>query len=166
MNSTDELTRAKAAAFRLLKFQARTEKELHQRLKQKKFTNTAIRAAIQSLKDLHYLDDRQFTKNWLNAHLTKPFGLKRISYELKIKGISGKIIEEELAHLKEGCSEETAVLSLIKKQLEKIKKLEPRQIKPRLFRYLSQRGFEVETIEKALGQLNIDNDDNQKAFGQ
>ena len=51
---------AKEYAFLLLKFRLRSEKELAQRLRQKKFSETIIQDTLTFLKDKQFIDDQIF----------------------------------------------------------------------------------------------------------
>lgn len=147
---TDELKKARLAAFHLLKIRGRSEKELRGRLKQKKFSSAIIETTIDHLKKTRFIDDRQFARSWIQSRLTKPFGLRRISLELIQKGIDKELLREELAFAKEGFSEDAALKELIQKCRVKYKDVESAKRRQRIFGYLARRGFSIEAIESAL----------------
>ncbi|MFH1360144.1 MAG: regulatory protein RecX [Candidatus Omnitrophota bacterium] len=149
----DELSQAKNAALRLLKFQARSEKEIRDRLRLKKFSKTSIEETMIFLKDTHLIDDRQLTKEWIQGRLSKPIGAKRVFFELEQKGVPQKIIQEELANAKIDSGEQTNVLSLAKQRLQKYRHLPVEKAKRRTYEYLAYRGFEPEVISEILDQL-------------
>ena len=156
MSSPDfgkELVKARNSAFRLLKIRNRSEREIRDRLKQKKISEDIIEQTIGYLKNIQLIDDRKFTKDWIAARLTKPFGLRRIIFELKGKGIDNEIIKEELACARQGYDEEGTVGILVKQCKEKFKETEQSKRRKKIFGYLARRGFSLTTIEKATQNL-------------
>src|ERR1700744_901235 len=91
---------AKAAALRFLKIRPRSIAELREKLEKKEFSKDEIDVAIHDLIASGLLDDRAFTKSWINYRLARPFGFRRIAQELKIKGVDGDIIDEVMAEVK------------------------------------------------------------------
>ena len=76
---------AKAAALRFLKIRPRSIAELKEKLGGKGFSPTEIEAVVLDLMASGLLDDRAFTKSWINYRLARPFGFRRINQELKDK---------------------------------------------------------------------------------
>ena len=142
----DFFQKAQAYAFLLLKFRLRSEKEIRQRLKRKKFDDDVIEKTLYFLKDRGFIDDEKFAKSWLESRIQRPLGLERLRQELKIKGITQEIIEEEILKLKENYSESQVVSSLAKARFKKIKGIDRNKAKERIFRYLIRRGFSSDTI--------------------
>jgi regulatory protein len=81
-NYQQELEKARAYAFLLLKFRPRSELELSQRLKRKKFSQEIVFKSIAFLKEKKFLDDDCFARNWINSRIKKPLGLRRLRKEL------------------------------------------------------------------------------------
>ena len=150
MNTTAS---ARNAAFRLLKLRPRSEHEIRQKLKQKNFTDDIIEHTIQYLTKIQLLDDRRFTKAWVNSRLARPFGLNRIRQELKIKGRDNTIIQEELSTAKETFTEDETVLELAQRRFKRYRNIERIKAKRRTFEYLVRRGFSGAAISKAVRQL-------------
>lgn len=146
-------SKARESVYRLLKYRPRSEKEIADKLKIQGFDEATIDETIRYFKSLKVIDDRQFARGWISSRLNKPFGSKRIHYELSQKGISLPIIKEELSKAFDAYSEADAVLNLARKRAQKYKNIEPAKAKQRLFGYLSRRGFCAETIYKAIDQL-------------
>ncbi len=139
--------------FRLLKIRERSIKEITDKLKSKNYSNQEINAAIIFFKDNNLLNDKRFAQQWIQWRLSKPFGLKRIAIELKIKGIAPETIQEELKSAKETINEEKMVRDLIECRLPKYKNIERSKVLQRLYGYLSRRGFSPMIINKILYQL-------------
>src|ERR1039457_7156524 len=89
----------KVAALRFLKIRPRSIAELKEKLKGKGFSLTEIDIVLNDLIASGILDDRAFTKSWINYRLARPFGFRRIIQELKIKGIDQEIIEQAVAEI-------------------------------------------------------------------
>lgn len=150
---TQELARAKQIVFRLLKIRNRSEKEIKDRLKLKDLDDNTIEKTLQYFKDALLIDDRQFAKWWINARLTKPFGFRRIQFELKNKGIHDEIAKEELSAAFSQISEVRLMETLVRKRLSRYKNLDPLTKKRRLFEYLARRGFHIESINQTLQKI-------------
>ncbi len=150
-----DLRKAINYSFRLLKERQRSEKELSSRLSQKKFSKSIITKTIVRLKELSYIDDKKFSKDWIRARLNKAFGPYRISLELNLKGIDKVTIESQLNEFfKEGIKEK--ILSeLAQKKFAKLTKLskDPMKVKKSLFNFLMRRGFSYEDIQDTISRL-------------
>ena len=142
----DQLQKAKNYAFLLLKFRPRSEKEIGERLKRKKFDTAVIRETILFLKEKSFVDDSYFAKVWLESRIKRPLGLKKLRVELRQKGVDKEIIDSQIEEISKGYCEEAVVLKLAKDRLNKLKGVEPVKAKRRLFEYLLRRGFSTEII--------------------
>ena len=151
--SGSEKAKARESAFRLLKLRPRSEYEIRQKLERKQYTDDIIDETTEYLKQLQLIDDRRFTKAWINSRLARPFGLNRIRQELKLKGIEDQIIKEELATAKETFTEDEAVLALAQRRFKRYKNIEPIKAKRRTYEYLVRRGFSSAAITKAVRHL-------------
>jgi len=148
-----ELQRAKNYAFLLLKFRLRSEKEIYQRLKKKKFPENIIQETLFFLRDKKFIDDIFFAKTWIESRLKKPLGLRRIKIELRQKGIDKEIIDSQLSEIKKGYSEQEIVIKTAQQRLNKLKGIEPIKAKSRVYGYLLRRGFSPEIVIDVLNQL-------------
>ena len=149
----DFFQKAQAYAFLLLKFRLRSENEIRQRLKRKKFEETLIDETISFLKENGFVDDRVFAKAWISSRIKRPLGLKRLRQELKIKGVSEDIINEQILEAKKNYSEQVIVLDLARERIKKLKGVEPKKAKQRIFGYLMRRGFLADTVIEALKEI-------------
>lgn len=149
----DPFTRAKNYAFLLLKFRLRSEHELYSRLKKKGFPEPIIRKTVSFLKEKGFIDDSVFAKNWISSRLKRPFGLRRITQELKLKGVDREVIAEQVQGLKGNYSEEKVVEEIAKGKLNKLKNVEPQKARSRLYGYLVRRGFTGEIVIEVINKL-------------
>ena len=144
---------AKEYAFLLLKYRLRTEKELSQRLKRKKFDQAVITETLEFLKNKGFVNDAAFAKAWVNSRINKPIGLRRLRVELTQKGVDKEIINTEIARVKEDYSEEAVVAEIARSRFQKLKGIEPQKAKRRVYAYLLRRGFSPEIVIDAVNQF-------------
>jgi regulatory protein len=145
--------KAKEYAFLLLKFRLRSEKEIFERLKRKKFPEEIIKETVAFLRQKRFLDDSLFAKAWIDSRLKRPLGLRRIRQELKLKGVERQIIESQIQARTQNYSEEEIVLEIAGEKLNKLKGVDPVKAKRRLYGYLLRRGFSPEVIIDVMGRL-------------
>ncbi|MFH1355217.1 MAG: regulatory protein RecX [Candidatus Omnitrophota bacterium] len=149
----DTFQKAKEYAFLLLKFRLRSERELIQRLKRKKFDETVARRVVDFLKDKRFIDDSLFAKNWVKSRIEKPLGLNRIRRELLIKGIAKEIIDRELESIKNNYFEDKVVLSIAKERFRRLSSVDPQKARKRIYAYLLRRGYSVDIVSDTINQL-------------
>lgn len=137
----------------LLKFRLRSEKELCQRLERKKFRPDIIEKTIAFLKEKGFVNDNEFAGMWISSRLKRPLGLIRLKRELSLKGIDNGIIEAQIDRFRQGYREEAIVLKIAEERIPRLKGIEPRKRKARLFNYLLRRGFSPEVITGVMEKL-------------
>lgn len=150
---SSSLAKAKNYAFLLLKYRLRSEKEIAQRLKRKKFEDAAIKDTIAFLKDRDFLNDSVFAKAWIESRLKKPMGLRRIKQELAVKGINREVIEDQIRELEGLYPQEDVVIKLAQKRFEHLKNIEPLKAKQRIYAFLLRRGFSPDVVGEAISKL-------------
>jgi len=136
----------------LLKFRLRSADELAKRLKHKKFPEETTKRVISFLKEKRFIDDTLFAKAWLDSRLKKSLGLRRIRQELKLKGVDKEIVEEQINNIK-SYSETETVSEIAKERLIKLRGIEQRSAKAKVYGYLIRRGFAPEIVVDTLNQL-------------
>ncbi|HOX54750.1 MAG: regulatory protein RecX [Candidatus Omnitrophica bacterium] len=151
--SSSDLTKAKGIVFQLLKFRARSRKEIEDRLKRKKFTTATINSAIDYFDKLALINDEEFAAGWMKSRLAKPLGLRRISLELRQKGIPSEIIEQARDSLKDNYSEYEVVSELAREKLKKLKNIDSKKAKARIYSFLIRRGFSIDVINEVVNEL-------------
>ena len=151
--NTDVLRKARDYAFLLLKFRLRSEKEIYQRLKNKKFDEGIVRETITFLKDKNFINDDEFARAWMESRIKKPLGLIRIKRELRLKGIDNGIIEKQIKEITQDYSEEEIVSKITQDKFRKLKNIEPVKAKRRIYAYLLRRGFSPEAVIDAINQV-------------
>lgn len=134
-------------ALNLLSMYSKTEKELIDYLKNKSYSNETISYVLEKLNESNFLNDEVYAKNYVNIK-KKTKGKKAIEYELKLKGVSGEIIEEALKEIE---SQREEVLLLAKKFLKNKEK--DLKIKEKLFRHLASKSFKFDEINFAINEV-------------
>lgn len=148
----DDFNKAKDYCFKLFKYRLRSEKEIRDRLKKRRFSSQIIENLIVYLKSLNYINDSLFTKSWIEARIKKPFGLERIIYELKDKGISEEIIQEEIQKIRKDYSESDRAKRLAQEKFKSQPRIDPEKLKRRVYSFLLRRGFSPEVIYEVLDE--------------
>ena len=153
----DEFAKFYNKALRFLSYRSRSEKEVVDNLKKKSFgrgsgpSEATIELIIKKLKDYKFLDDLEFAKMWVaERSLLKLKPLRVIKFELKQKGITEEIIEQVLSDSKEEEKDLEKAKKIIDKKISKYKGLEKQKIREKLGRFLASRGFDYDTIKKAI----------------
>jgi regulatory protein len=148
-----EFNRAKRIAFQLLKFRARSQKEIIDRLKKKKISQDTIDKTLELLKKTGLIDDYEFARSWVNACMAKNWGIKRISFDLRNKGIKKEIIEEVLVAIKDKYKEYEVALGLAERRIKSYGDIDKYKARQRIYGFLSRRGFSFDTIHDVMEAL-------------
>ena len=137
----------------------KSEYELRLKMKNKGFNPQLIDNAISILKEHKYLDDERYCEMFINDKINiSKHGVRKIKEALYYKGIDKEIIEEKIKCISAESEEERALL-LGEKKLLNIKENDNRKKMSKLSNYLLGKGFEYETVNRALRKLlNADND--------
>lgn len=138
--------KAKQYCFLLLKFRMRSQNEIVERLRGKKFDEAVIAKTISFLTEKKLLDDEAFARAWIESRIVKPLGFMRLKRELIAKGINDKLIDDIILKLKCNYSEEAVVSKIAKEKLSKASGTDPVKAKKRVYGYLLRRGFSPEVV--------------------
>jgi len=148
-----DLSSAKTACFRLLKIRPRSEHELRSRLLQKGFENKVIEEAIAAIAKIGLIDDLEFARLWVSSRIKRPLGLKRLSFELKQKGVDKDIIEKVVGEYNCPEKEEEVIRELLEQKLKKLSGLDRHKIKERLWGFFLRKGFSKDIVYDVLSEL-------------
>lgn len=151
----DTVAEAKNYIYRLLKIRFRSEREVRDKLRQKGFSEPTADEAVGYFKAIDLINDRQFARKWIASRLSrnKPFGVYRIRFELKEKGIEPELMKEELARATTDYSEADVVARLAKRQAVKHPNIPREKVKQRVYGYLLRRGFNPAIVMKAIKEI-------------
>ena len=150
MTQALDLSGAKSYSARLIKFRPRSEKEVRDKLKIRKYDPAVIDQAVSALIKSRMIDDVLFAKLWVQSRIKRPLGLERLRRELRSKGVADEIIEEALAIAAQGYDEAAVIGDIIERKTAQAKGLPEDKVKARIFGYLIRRGFSRERVMEAV----------------
>lgn len=136
-------------ACRILSARPKTRMEMENKLKLK-YDDAVIDEVVKKLQEYDYLNDTEFVRLWVEERKRlKPAGKKKIANELRAKGIEKQVVDEAIEQLIPD-DLDTAV-DIIKKRISRAGGApEDRKSIQKLYRYLLYRGFDYDTIHRAL----------------
>lgn len=125
---------------------AEMEKKLARRIKMKKIgTIEDQRKVLKRLKELGYLDDDVFTKNYITAKTSINLrGRYLITRELRIKGVPKEIIDKTWGAL--NIDERELAQKLIEKKSRTLSRVPAERRRKKILYYLGSRGFHPDII--------------------
>lgn len=144
------VTVATDQAARFLALRPRSVQEVRQNLVQKDTPPAVIDAAVERLTALGYLDDQQFATFWVRErNQFKPLSPRALRHELRQKGVEEAIIQAVLADL----DAEDAAYRAAQGQSRRLRGLERRAVREKLYGFLQRRGFGYETARRVVARL-------------
>ena len=136
-------------ALHFLKYRARSEFEVDQKLRLKGFSEPERRVTLKKLKSAGLLNDLDFAKMWLeNRNELHPEGSKLLFLEMKRLGISEDIIKKVLDE--DNISEIKKAKLLIQQKSKIMHILSESESRQKMIAFLARRGFSWETISQVL----------------
>jgi len=150
-----QLAKAEKKAYRLLALRAHSEKELRAKLRAGGFAAPDIDAAIERCRGLGYLDDAAFARQRArDLAVNRLLGDRRISLDLRERGIPEALCREALAEVRGEMSEGEALGRLIRKKARgaPAAALDAREA-ARVARALAAKGFPMSLIMEGLKVL-------------
>ena len=154
--NTEQIKKAKAYGFLLLKYRPRSIAEFTGKLNKHGFDECVTNELVADFKKRGLLDDVKFAKAWVSDRMSlKPMGRLKLKQELKAKGISEFDIEDVVDNAYSEIDELEAAKKLACKRIKLLSGLDSVIAKRRLFGYLQRRGFTYETTMKAINAANL-----------
>lgn len=153
----------KEEAVKYLSSRPRTCKEMEKRLLSKGFEKDEITETVEELKELGYLNDREYAVMYLNYGFTKNKGIKLIKYELFEKGVSGEDIDNAISDYEEEYGydfvkdERIRASEYAKKTFEG--EIEDEKARMKLARRLSAKGYDSGTVLYVLSEMTGNGED-------
>ncbi len=149
IESIIDIDKCKNYAIDLVARKMYTEKEIRDKMKLKGFSYTAIDNVTDILKEYGYINDEAYAKIYCE-HYMKKYGIKKLAFELKNKGVSADVIENAVA----GVENSDTLEELIKKRIAG-KELDVKEYS-KTVRYFLSKGFEYEQIASVLNKMRDD----------
>src|SRR3989338_4699051 len=140
-------------SLRLLAATPKSAKELREKLTAKGFPDEVIQKTLATLESKGLLSDRTLAQNIVTRFTqSQPSGNRKISFEMKRKGVPARMREEILAGL--APEEETdRARELARAKWERFAKLDGPKRKRRVYDFLLRRGFDFQTVRDVVEQL-------------
>ncbi len=129
-----------------------SKKEITDKMISKGFSLTAVSGVISVLEEYGYINDDFFTSMYIETYMKK-YGLHKIRYELKNKGIDENIIDKHLTSFQN----DEYLLKLIQQKLRG--KTLDKELTAKLIRSFAAKGFEYEKIKLCLRKFTEDVDE-------
>lgn len=149
--NSEEIKKAKAYGFLLLKYRPRSIAEFTEKLNKRGFGEGITNELVLDFKKRGLLDDIKFAKAWISDRMNlKPMGRSKLKQELKEKGVSEFDIEDVIGNENSEIDELETARKLACKRIMLLKGMDRITAKRRLFGYLQRRGFTYEVVLKAV----------------
>ena len=123
-----------------------SEKELKDKLSQRGYTDSAIKSTIDIMIEYGYINDEIYAKTYCEFKGKKD-GVKKISYDLSLKGIRKDIIEKYVAEVEN----DDVLLKLLEQKIKG--NINDRKIIDKAIRYCISKGFEYDKIKSCILKL-------------
>jgi len=138
------------AAIHYLSYRPRSENEVRQRLRRRRFDGNIIEEVITRLKERQLIDDLAFAEYWRNNRLSfSPRSRRLIKLELRQKGVAAETANQVLNNL----DDENSVYEAGLRKVRRFSGSDYEDFRQGLYDYLRRRGFDYVTIKTAVERL-------------
>lgn len=149
LKDDDERAKVISKAFAYLGRRSHAEKELKLKLLKKFPQAMLIEKTIERLKELGYINDEKFVRDWIEYRLSSnPKGRILIKRELFEKGVKIELVEKMLDLVYNGDREKKELAKIL--DLRRKRYSQDRKGRNKLIAYLLRRGFLWEDIRESL----------------
>jgi regulatory protein len=148
-------------ALHILGFRARSVAELRRQLLRKGEPPAAVESAITRLRELKYLDDADFARQYARTKLLAAgASRRRIVMELTRKGIPRDLADQAIEEMQDsdGIDPAAAVRRVAEKKWKSLAKLDDFTRRRRLYAFLARRGFDPDEIRSVMTALGDEMD--------
>lgn len=158
LQKEETLRKIKFTALYYLGRRAHSRKELEEKLKKKEYPFEEINISLDRLAELGYINDFNFAELYFEEKLfKKKKGNQKIIAELYKKGISRSIID---AVSKKYSTDDIHFENALYFANKKIKFLGPKNLEPfkkkqKVFAHLISKGFNIDTINRVMAQIDF-----------
>jgi len=147
------------SALRILGLRDHSEAELRRKLKEKGYED-GVEEAVARLKELSYLDDERFARQFASSSVRNGRGYgARLRLELARRGVAAGIVSEVLAELAEEVSESELLKGLMERRFAGFDpETADEKERRRVVGYLQRKGFSLSAILKQLKSKDLNAD--------
>ena len=140
------------ACIKYISIRVRSIKEIRDYLLRKNVLDEDIDCIVSRLVNEKLLDDEYFTECFIKDKLNfTVMGEYKIINELKVRGISGDIIEK-YGYLFDSDVIISRIEKLVDKQMERYSSLDRYKLRDKIYRYLLSQGYSSDSVVKVLNQ--------------
>ena len=137
-------------AANFLSYRSRTKHEIEQRLIDKGYSQDEIDTTLEKLKEYSYVDDTQYAVQAINsANFGVIKGKRAIEHNLRSKGIDDQTLTNAISEISDE-NELAKAQSLCQTIIAKNEGQSQLKVKQKLWRKLTERGFDYEIISEAI----------------
>lgn len=141
-------------AMEALESRLHSRAELHRKLMRREYGEAVVDAVLDDLARLGYVNDAQFARTKaLSAAQHKHHGRRRAFVELRKAGVTGDVAAAALEDVYAEHDSTAVAKELARKQLPRLKKLDPMVARRRLVGMLQRRGFDYDSIRPVLDEM-------------
>lgn len=149
----DQKQQAKVTLLKLLAASPKSRRDLKKKLELKGFRGEVIDSALEEFERLGILSDRAYAKDIVTKFTDyKPSGKRKISFELKRKGISTKLREEVLETVDRDAELDRA-REVARAKWERLREQSFEKKQKKVYDFLMRRGFEYQDCRTAIEEI-------------
>jgi len=133
---------------------AMSRRDLDRKLRDLAFDAAIRERALDRLTELGYLDDEAFGRTLIRqTQRAKPAGPRLLRQKLMTKGLDRTLIDQLLGETADATDDLEQALTLARKRLAQLQRHDPATRLRRVYGLLGRRGFDGETIQRAMETL-------------
>lgn len=149
LREADARQRCVESALRLVARRPRSELELRNALRRRRFDRAHVDAALSRLKAMGYLDDASFARLWVETRdASSPRSRRLLNAELRSRGVDAPTAAEATA----GIEDEDAAYRAATRRLSAFAGLNEQAFRRRLGGFLLRRGFGYALAERVVSR--------------
>ena len=153
-SAEEEYRRAKDVALKFLGYQSRSVRQVRAYLSRKGYQDEIIVRVLEKLQNLGLVDDRRLcAERVVRGIESERSGPLRLRQELYRAGIDRTVVEDCLAEVLAGRTEEDLALATARTHLPRVAGLPAPEVWRKLFGFLARRGYSADAISAALRTL-------------
>ncbi|MBN2550584.1 MAG: RecX family transcriptional regulator [Anaerolineales bacterium] len=150
LQAEDSRETAYQRALNYINYQPRTQAEIRRNLQEHQVSQENIENVIQRLSQAGLIDDARYAQAWVeNRSEMRPRGRRLLAYEMHRRGIPQELVEQAL----ETVDDEQLAYQAAQKQARKLRELEWKAFREKLYRFLASRGFGYEQASTAISRV-------------
>jgi regulatory protein len=145
------------AALRFLQTRMHSRFELKKKLMRKEWGQGIVEAVLDDLERMEYIDDARFARTKAaSAAEHKHHGRRRAFMELMRSGVKRETAEKALDEVYMQTDSLAVVRELVRRRIERTKRLDPVVARRRLIGMLQRRGYEYDDIKPVIDEFYED----------